>query len=166
MSMQEPFRFHARRLGSALAIILTSAIGATNGQAIDEGRVPTPEVVDEPRLESIREAVSRATPILVKASTIGYSKYRVCFSCHNQAMPIVALSLARQRGFAIESQTLRAIAEHTEADLNGAVDDYRKGKGQPGGVIRAGYALWTLEAAGWIPDETTAAVASYLPRQR
>jgi hypothetical protein len=29
-------------------------------------------------------------------------------------------------------------------------------------VIRAGYALWALEAAGWEPDETTAAVAHYL----
>ena len=58
------------------------------------------------------------------------------------------------------AETLHAIAEHTEADLNGAIDDYRKGKGQPGGVIRAGYALWALEAAGWPPDETTAAVTA------
>ena len=29
-------------------------------------------------------------------------------------------------------------------------------------MIRAGYALLALEAAGWEPDETTAAVAHYL----
>ena len=74
----------------------------------------------------------------------------------------MALSPGRQRGFDINEQTLLAIAEHTEADLNGAIDDYRKGKGQPGGVIRAGYALWALEAAGWPRDETTASVAHYL----
>jgi Squalene-hopene cyclase C-terminal domain len=47
--------------------------------------------------------------------------------------------------------------------LHGAIDDYRKGKGQPGGVIRAGYALWALETTGWTADETTAAVVHFLP---
>ena len=56
----------------------------------------------------------------------------------------------------------RAIAEHTEADLNSALTEYRKGQGQPGGVTRAGYALWTLELTGWKADETTAAVGHYL----
>jgi Squalene-hopene cyclase C-terminal domain len=114
------------------------------------------------RLETIRASVAKALPLLAKASAVEYPKHRDCFSCHNQAVPAVALSLARRRGFAVEAQTLAAIAEHTEADLNGAIDDYLKGKGQPGGIIRAGYALWTLEAAGWTPDETTAAVANYL----
>ena len=71
-------------------------------------------------------------------------------------------SLAQKRGFDIGAETLRSIAEHTESDLNGALDDYRKGQGQPGGVIRAGYALWALEAAGWPPNETTSGVAHYL----
>src|SRR5262249_48436230 len=69
---------------------------------------------------------------------------------------------ARQRGFAVAAETLRAIAEHTETDLNGAIEDYRRGKGQPGSVIRAGYALWALEVTGWPSDETTAAVTHYL----
>ncbi len=59
-------------------------------------------------------------------------------------------------------QRCATIAEHTEADLSSAIDDYRKGQGQPGGTIRAGYALWTLDATGWKADETTAAVAHYL----
>ncbi len=46
--------------------------------------------------------------------------------------------------------------------MNGAIAEYRKGQGQPGGVIRAGYALWTLEITGWKADETTAAVGHYL----
>ncbi len=101
-------------------------------------------------------------PLLVKAGAEEYPKQRDCFSCHNQAIPALALDLSRRRGFAVEAATLRAIAEHTEADLNSAIDEYREGKGQPGGVIRAGYALLTLEATGWKPDETTAAVAHYL----
>ena len=112
--------------------------------------------------ESIRAAVARALPLLVKAGAEEYPQHRDCFSCHNQAVPAVALDLARRRGFAVEADTLRAIAEHTEADLGTALDDYQKGQGSAGGVIRAGYALWALEAAGWEPDETTAAVTHYL----
>ncbi len=100
--------------------------------------------------------------MLVKAGAEEYPRHRACFSCHNQAVPALAISLARQHGFAVNAETLQSIAEHTEADLATAIDDYRKGKGQPGGVIRAGYALMALEAAGWEPDETTAAVAHYL----
>jgi hypothetical protein len=140
-----------------------STIRAGDGRATTaDEKEPAADGTEHCRPETIRAAVVKALPLLVKASAVEYPKHRDCFSCHNQAVPAVALSLARQHGFAVDTQTLRAIAEHTEADLNLAIDDYRKGKGQPGGVIRAGYALWTLEAAGWTPDETTAAVAHYL----
>ena len=133
------------------------------GQTVDDGRVTTLNQNEGPRPELIRAAIDRGLPLLLKASAEEYPKHRDCFSCHNQAVPAVALSLARQRGFAVDAQMLRTIAEHTEADLHGAIDDYRKGKGQPGGVIRAGYALWALETTGWTADETTAAVVHYLP---
>jgi hypothetical protein len=151
-----------------LALASTISAGASRATAAGDQK-PAADGTEPCRPETIRAAVVKALPLLVKASADEYPKQRDCFSCHNQAVPAVALALARQRGFTVDAQTLRAIAEHTEADLNAAVDDYRKGKGQPGGVIRAGYALWTLEAAGWAPDETTAAVAHYLtvvPGQR
>ena len=152
----------------AVGLAWTIVVGAGRAAGAGDGK-PAVDGSEHCRPETIRAAVVRALPLLVKASAVEYPKHRDCFSCHNQAVPAVALSLARQRGFAVEAQTLRAIAEHTEADLNGAIDDYRAGKGQPGGVIRAGYALWTLEATGWAADETTAAVAHYLnvvPGQR
>jgi len=143
--------------GFGMSLVLATVAGAVG----DDGKV-SPPANQKPGIESIHGAVVRALPLLVKASALEYPKHRDCFSCHNQAVPAVALGLARQRGFDVKAQTLRAIAEHTESDLSGALDDYRKGKGQPGGVIRAGYALWALEAAGWPPDETTAGVAHYL----
>jgi hypothetical protein len=142
--------------GLALAITVGACVGAA------EDRVGPGAAEEVPRPETIRATIERALPLLVKASAEDYPRHRDCFSCHNQAVPAVALDLARRRGFAVDADTLRAIAEHTEADLGTALEDYRKGKGQPGGVIRAGYALWALEATGWMPDETTAAVAHYL----
>jgi Squalene-hopene cyclase C-terminal domain len=151
-------------LPGLLGLVLAQAIGSpAMGQPVDNGRVATLNQNDGPRPELIRAAVGQGLPLLLKASVQEYPKHRDCFSCHNQAVPAIALSVARQRGFAVDAQVLRIIAEHTEADLNGAIDDYRKGKGQPGGVIRAGYALWALETTGWTADETTAAVVHYLP---
>ena len=141
-----------------LALAMVPGIGRA---ADDDGKASAPgdQKVD---VETIRNAVVRALPLLVKASAHEYPKHRECFSCHNQAVPAVAIDLAQKSGFEIGTQTLRTIADHTEADLSGALDDYRKGAGQPGGVIRAGYALWALEAGGWPPDETTSGVAHYL----
>ena len=145
------------RLGAGLA--LAAILGISRAE---DDRTAVPAGDQKPRLEKIRNAVARALPLLVKASAQEYPKQRECFSCHNQAVPAVALRLSQERGFEIGPKTLRTIAEHTESDLNGALDDYRTGKGQPGGVIRAGYALWALEAADWRPDETTSGVAHYL----
>jgi hypothetical protein len=138
------------------------SLGFGTGRAADDDRSAAQPGKQKFDAEAIHKAAVRALPLLIKASAHEYPKHRECFSCHNQAVPAVALRLAQSRGFDIGDQTLRLIAEHTESDLNGAIEDYRKGNGQPGGVIRAGYALWALEAAGWAADETTASVAHYL----
>jgi hypothetical protein len=150
-----------RALAKAGAILALATVVGVGRARDDDGRalLPGDQKIDG---EMIRHAVIRALPLLVKASAQEYPKHRECFSCHNQAVPAVALDLAKNRGFDIGAVTLRSIAEHTESDLSGALDDYRKGQGQPGGVIRAGYALWALEAGGWPPDETTSGVAHYL----
>src|SRR5262249_53152524 len=49
-----------------------------------------------------------------------------------------------------------------EADLRSALESYKKGNGQGGGVTRAGYAMLTLELGGKGRDEVTGAVAGYL----
>jgi hypothetical protein len=162
MAMRKRVYFLRLGLPAASRVVLALAIGAclTPTAAGDDPALKRQQGGVRP--ESIRTAVERVLPLLVKASSVEYPLHRECFSCHNQAVPALALSLARQRGFVVDAQTLRAIAEHTEADLSSAIDDYRKGNGQPGGVIRAGYALWTLEATGWKADETTTGVAHYL----
>jgi Squalene-hopene cyclase C-terminal domain len=143
-------------------VILAFATLLGIGRAADDDGRESPPGNQKIGSETIHNAVVRALPLLVKASAQEYPKHRECFSCHNQAVPAVALSLAQKRGFDIGALTLRSISEHTESDLSGALDDYRKGSGQPGGVIRAGYALWALEAGGWAPDEVTSGVAHYL----
>ena len=93
-----------------------------------------------------------------------YPKSRDCFSCHHQAVPVLALVTAKERGFAIAAEAISGPVEQTQADLLGALLTYKKGVGQGGGVTRAGYALLTLEVGGKASDEVTEAVSGYLLR--
>ncbi len=117
--------------------------------------------LDDPKPEDVRAAVEKALPLILE-STAAYPESRDCFSCHHQAVPVLALTGARDRGFAVPGDAIVGLMEHTEADLRGALASYRQGGGQPGGVTRAGYALLTLEFGGKPPDELTDAVAAYL----
>jgi hypothetical protein len=116
---------------------------------------------DTPRPEAIRAAVAKALPLVLK-STRQYPESRDCFSCHHQAVPVLALAAAKKYGFAIPEGAIEDPVELTEADLLGSLESYRKGDGQGGGVTRAGYALLTLEVGGKAADALTETVAGYL----
>jgi hypothetical protein len=157
----------------------TGITAAGLSQLAHIGRTPAPDVTRRPKTAEpgrapgdimapagvtsarVRTAVARALPPLQKGLVV-YAERRDCFSCHNQGVPLVALSIARSRGLAIDEDAFRATVELTLADLESALERYRRGRGQPGGAIRAAYALWTLEVGNHQPDETTAAVAEFL----
>jgi N-acyl-D-amino-acid deacylase len=105
--------------------------------------------------------VDASLPLILK-SVAEYGRHRDCFSCHHQAVPMFAASIAREHGYTVDSDVLEGLVELTRNDLEGAIGSYRKGQGQPGGATRAGYALLTLKTAGAPPDELTAAVVGYL----
>jgi len=111
--------------------------------------------------DAIRAAISKSIPQLEKG-TAGSDDQRKCFTCHSQAVPVLALVEARERGFKIDKDNLARQVRHTAEHLKRGRKNYLEGRGQGGRVITAGYALWTLEAAGWDPDETTDAVTSFL----
>ncbi len=115
----------------------------------------------QPSSDEIRLAVGRALPLLEQASA-GSAEQRKCFTCHSQAMPVLACVEARSRGFAIDEKNLQRQIDHTYAHLRRGRQAYSAGKGQGGGVDTAGYALWTLEDGQQSPDEVTAAVVTYL----
>jgi hypothetical protein len=115
----------------------------------------------DPTPQGIRSSIERSL-VLIQKSMSEYPQHRECFSCHHQAVPALAVSLCREKGLRVDEECFQEQLILTEEDLKGAADSYRKGEGQPGGVTRAGYALWTLETGGHRPDETTAAVVSFL----
>lgn len=111
--------------------------------------------------DATRAAIVRSLPLLEKG-TQGSAEQRKCFTCHNQALPMLTLVEARKRGFAINEDNFTRQLDHTVAHLKRGQKKYLDGEGQGGKVVTAGYALWALDVGGWIPDETTAAVTGYL----
>ncbi len=111
--------------------------------------------------QSLRSAVSRALPLLQKGA-VGHRENRTCFACHNKGIPILALTTARDRGFQIDEAELKKQLEFIAEFLKTKRESFLEGKGTGGQVDTAGYALVTLAAGGWQPDETTAAVTEYL----
>ncbi len=109
----------------------------------------------------VRVAVQRAVPLIEKASS-GSAEQRRCFTCHHQAIPVLALSKAQKLGFDVDSKNLERQVSHTLAHLQRGQQKYTEGNGQGGRVVTAGYALWTLEAGGHPPDDVTSAVTGFL----
>jgi hypothetical protein len=127
--------------------------------------VTTPVVVSAepatPSPEQVKKAIGKALPLLLKGAE-GHVAQRTCFACHNQALPILAFTTARERDFAVRSEDLDKQLRFIAAFLDGNRENYLQGKGQGGQVDTAGYALFTLELGGWQPDATTEAVVEYL----
>ena len=117
---------------------------------------------DAPSIDAIRSAVAKSLPLLEKGARGSMEKRKQCFTCHNQGMPIMALSTARDRGFAIDLENLRQLVKFSADFLERNRTNYLAGEGQGGQALTAGYALWALENGGWRSDATTAAVAEYL----
>ncbi len=121
---------------------------------------------DEPEHVPIEEskvhkAIKAALPLLEKASK-GSAEQRKCFTCHSQALPVMALTEARLRNFKVDTNNYERQIKHTVTHLRKGKKNYAEGKGQGGGVDTAGYALWTLEVGDYPADPIVDAVTHFL----
>src|SRR5216117_1910000 len=115
-----------------------------------------------PSNEAIKAAVAKSLPLLETGARGSMEKRKQCFTCHNQGLPVMALTTARSRGIAIDAENLRHQVRFTADFLEKNRTNYLAAQGQGGQALTAGYALWTLEMGGWKSNETTDAVAEYL----
>ena len=118
-------------------------------------------VFADPPPAAIRAAVAKGLTILQKGAA-GAMAQKKCFTCHHQAMPVLAMATAKTHGFEIDEQELDRQLKFTAEFLSKNKVNYERGKGQGGQADTAGYALLTLKAGAWKADDTTAAVISYL----
>lgn len=110
--------------------------------------------------DATRAAIVKSLALLEK-SAAETTKHRKCFTCHHQAMPVLALTTAKTHGFEVNDKEIQRQVKWTADFLDKNREEYLKGKGQGGQADTAGFALWTLDAGGWKPNDTTNAVIEY-----
>lgn len=111
--------------------------------------------------DDAKASVVKALPLLQKGMD-GHIAKKTCFACHNQLMPMLALTTANGRAFESKEFDLKKQTKFIADFLDRNRDNYKEGKGQGGQADTAGQALYTLELAGWTRDGTTEAVVEYL----
>lgn len=124
-----------------------------------------PAVRADDAVAPVRKAAEKGLRRLEQGAS-NYLKHRQCFSCHHQALPVMALTAARARGLEVDATKLREQVEFTLKSFRKR-DTIAKGQGIGGANTTAAYALATLASAGHPRDETTTALVSFLlARQR
>jgi hypothetical protein len=137
-----------------LAIVAGACFVFWNGDAL--------RASDKADVATIKTAVAKALPLLQKGAN-GHVTQRTCFACHNQTHPLLAITTAGPRGFAVDDAFLKKQMTHTHGHIArwAKANPDRKSFGG-GQADTAGYALYTLELGGWKADDMTAAVVDYL----
>ena len=111
----------------------------------------------------IREAVTRALPVLERSASVFVEK-RACVSCHHNILPILMLHMARDRGLAVDPAVLSAVEQKTFRALRGpaALDDAIRAVTLDDPTPDDSFLLMAAHAAGLPPDLTTAVYARRL----
>ncbi|HEY3788596.1 MAG TPA: prenyltransferase/squalene oxidase repeat-containing protein [Urbifossiella sp.] len=120
-----------------------------------------PAPMPREKAETAPAAARLALPLLAKAAE-GHAEQKTCFACHNQAAPMMAFAAAKARGYPVPAKIFQGQIEHIAGFIASNREKFQKGEGTGGAVDTAGYAIFTLELAGYQPDENTEAVVEYL----
>src|SRR5437879_10392326 len=92
-----------------------------------------------PSNEASRAAVTKSLPLLETGARGSMEKRKQCFTCHNQALPVMALTTARSRGITIDAENFRRQVQFTADFLGRNRTNYLAGRGQGGQAVTAGY---------------------------
>src|SRR6516164_9840586 len=110
--------------------------------------------------QAIKSAIEKALPRVEKGAT-NYTKQRNCFSCHHQALPIMSLSSAKQHGFPVSAETVKKQVDFSLKTFRNK-ELVIKGQGIGGSNTTVLYALTTLAAVDYPPDDITDSMIQFL----
>ena len=122
--------------------------------------VALPLRADEASEPAVKTAVEKALKRL-EAGVTNYPKHRQCFSCHHQAMAVLAMTAAQQRGFAVDAELLKKVIDFSLRSFRNKTLISR-GQGVGGDSVSIVYALHTFAAVDRPYDDTIAAMVDYL----
>ncbi len=155
----------ARRHGETVVATLLKDAGARASNTAD-GREraavrPMPAHAGGPG--AVRRALDRTLPLLQKSGPLWMATSKGCVSCHHQALPGMAVGLARERGLAVDDAVAREQSGLTLAQFAERREPMREGKDAfPNMPLNGSYALLGLAADGRPADATTDAMVHAL----
>src|SRR5467141_188879 len=110
---------------------------------------------------SAEAAVKKILP-LIETSGEAVFKSRACVSCHNNSLPAMTVSLARQKGFVVNEEQAKKELAYAVATDTPYLEPMRTGSTIGGGSDTLGYTLMGMAAAGHPADALTDAHVHYL----
>lgn len=152
-------KFACVSAGRLLIGALFLAVAGALAGAEDAKSNGAPEAVDS---ADILTAVAKALP-LIEAGANGHLDNRSCFTCHHQAMPVVAMQAARERKLEVNGESFQKQLDRTLKIITGWAKRTPDRKSFGGGQAdTAVYALLALDVGKHAPDDATEAVVEYL----
>ena len=103
-------------------------------------------------IERVKIAVEKALDPIVKSAT-AYVEEKSCFTCHHQALPVMAASNAELIGIKADRHWLELQRKFTADFFLKRKADLAQGRGVPGGAFTAGYALAQFMSTSQLTEE-------------
>jgi len=145
----------AERRGATPVVEALRRAGATERVDPWAKRVVSPPARELPEAispKAIDRAIESALPWLEKTAIVSMRDFASggspCLSCHNHYYPLMALGLARQKGFARDEDAVRELSQAVVRDLVGLEDFFAEPTFHPAPSVSVGLALLGLELEG------------------
>ena len=111
--------------------------------------------------DAVAAAVRKSLPLLQKVGpTFWYGAG--CISCHNNTLPDVAVTIARERGFKVDEEARRAATKMDADILETRTERLLEALAPGGGQNTMGSLLYSLSVQNYPRDEAMEAGARYL----
>jgi ankyrin repeat protein len=123
-----------------------------------------PDEVTQPALlgaTSPAQAITTALPLLYEGGREFFQRSG-CASCHHNALPAIAFSLARSHGIPVDAERARRNYLQSVAYLSGNTERFLQNIRIPGGDTAASFLTWGLTADEHPRDRLTDAVVHHL----
>jgi hypothetical protein len=137
--------------------------------ALRRGYTPIAQMLIEGGATSnaaVRESAEKAVALLQKSGP-GFFKVSGCASCHNQSLPQMAWSMARERGLKVDQAVAEQQVKAIVAMFKPMQEALAAGKVRlPNPPVSVGYSLLGLAAENYQPDALTEVAANVIAREQ
>lgn len=152
----------ARKRGFAALIEPLEKAGTPEGK-FKRKELPNRDLSAKDRNVLLKDSIQKGIDLMQLSSDAFLANRETCVSCHQQNLPSVAISWARDRGFKVDPGSLDRMMERQAADWSKRLPRvYEMDDPVPVAPRFLGWGLLGFSALGYAADEVTEAMTWYL----